>query len=255
MGIRSPTPEVGGETIRNPNLAEPVRTRAPRLPPPELTTLWDFDRQSLAGLPLGDPAYQGVTPALACANVIGRFTAKGDLVVDPMCGSGTTIDAARLLGRRVLGFDLRPSRPDILPADARAVPLPAACASLAFVDPPYSNNVRYSDDPRCLGRLAAGDESYYDAAEAVAKEMRRVLRPDGVLAWVTSDSYRRRTFVPVGFRTYERLLRHFGPIDIVCLARRNDRSANPMWEHRARSRGFYLRGFKYLFLLRKGVAS
>src|SRR3989304_5027567 len=53
---------------------------------------------------IGDPAYPGVTPALACLNVIRRFTAKGDLVVDPMAGSGTTIDAARVLSRRALGF-------------------------------------------------------------------------------------------------------------------------------------------------------
>ena len=202
---------------------------------------------------IGDPAYPGVTPALACVNAIRRFTAPGDLVVDPMAGSGTTVDAARLLGRRALGFDLVPRRPDLLPADARALPLPAGCAHLAVVDPPYSDNLRYSDDPRCLGRLPAPDPAYYDAVEAVAREIHRVLRSGGVLAWVTSDEYRRHTFTPVGFRTYECLLRHFEPVDVVCLVRRNDRSATPMWEHRARTRGFYLRGFKYLFLVRKGA--
>lgn len=230
-------------------------TKDLELPPDETTTLWDFPRQGVDGMRLGDPTYPGVTPALAAVNVVRRFTAKGDLVVDPMCGSGTTIDAARLLGRRALGFDLVPRRPDILPADARALPLPAGCAHLAFVDPPYSDNLRYTDDPRCLGRLPASEPAYYGAVEAVAKEARRVLRPGGVLAWITSDEYRRRTFTPVGFRTYERLLRHFAPVDVVCLARRGDRSATPMWEHRARTRGFYLRGFKYLFLLRRGAAS
>jgi SAM-dependent methyltransferase len=225
------------------------------LPPEETTTLWDFPRQGVDGMRIGDPTYPGVTPALAAVNVIRRFSEKGDLVVDPMCGSGTTIDAARILGRRALGFDLAPRRPDILPADARALPLPAACARLAFVDPPYSDNLRYSDDPRCLGRLPAPEPAYYDAVEAVAKEVRRILRPDGVIAWVTSDEYRRHRFTPVGFRTYERLLRHFAPVDIVCLARRGDRSATPMWEHRARTRGFYLRGFKYLFLMRREASA
>lgn len=228
-------------------------TRA--LPPDEATTLWDFPRQSPPGVPLGDPSFNGVTPALAAVNVIRRFTRPGDLVVDPMAGSGTTVDAARLLGRRALGFDLAPRRPDLLPADARALPLPASCARLVLVDPPYGDNIRYSDDPRCLGRLAATADAFYDAIESVALECRRILRDDGVLAWVTSDAYRRRTFTPVGFRTYERLLRRFAPLDIVCLARRNDRSGSPMWEHRARTRGFYLRGFKYLFLVRKGAAS
>jgi len=239
-------------------MAQRVLSPPPRpemLPPPETTTLWDFPRQGVDGLRIGDPAYPGVTPALACVNVIRRFTRPGELVVDPMCGSGTTVDAARLLGRRALGFDLVPRRPDVLPADARALPLPVGCAHLAVVDPPYSDNLRYSDDPRCLGRLPAPDPAYYDAVEEVAREVRRVLHGDGVLAWITSDEYRQHRFTPVGFRTYERLLRHFAPVDIVCLARRNDRSASPMWEHRARARGFYLRGFKYLFLMRKGAAS
>jgi hypothetical protein len=115
--------------------------------------------------------------------------------------------------------------------------------------------VKYSDDPRCLGRLAAPDPAFYDALEEVAREARRVLRPKGILAWVISDEYRRHVFTPVGFRAYERLANHFEPVDIVCLARRNDRSGNPMWEHRARKRGFYLRGFKYLFLMRRGAAA
>jgi len=50
---------------------------------------------------------------------------------------------------------------------------------------------------------------------------------------------------------YERLLRRFETLDIVCLLRHHDRSLNPLWEHRARKRNFFLRGFKYLFLLRK----
>lgn len=227
--------------------------REPSLPPPETTTLWDFPHQSPEGLRLGDPAFSGVTPAVACLNVIRRFTQPGDLVIDPTSGSGTTLDAARLLGRRALGFDLFPRRPDILPADARALPLPAACAHLVFVDPPYSDNIHYSDDPRCLGRIPASDPAFYDALEAVAREASRVLRPNGVLALIMSDEYRQHRFTPVGFRAYGRLLRHFTSVDIVCLARRNDRSASPMWEHRARNRGFYLRGFKYLFLMRKEV--
>ena len=154
----------------------------PTCPSLEATTLWDFSHQGVDGLRLGDPAYPGVTPALACVNVIRKCTAKGDLVVDPMCGSGTTVDAARLLGRRALGFDLAPRRPDILPADARALPLPAGCAHLVFVDPPYSDNIRYSDDPRCLGRLPAPEPAYYEAVESVAKEACRVLRPGGALA-------------------------------------------------------------------------
>ncbi len=35
------------------------------------------------------------------------------------------------------------------------------------------------------------------------------------------------------------------------MVNRNGRTLNPMWAHRARKHNFFLRGFKYVFLLRK----
>ncbi|PIP04618.1 DNA methylase, partial [candidate division WWE3 bacterium CG23_combo_of_CG06-09_8_20_14_all_40_14] len=47
------------------------------------------------------------------------------------------------------------------------------------------------------------------------------------------------------------LEKYFEPIDIVCLTRHNQTSNTGVWHNRARQYNFYLRGFKYLFIMRK----
>jgi len=43
----------------------------------------------------------------------------------------------------------------------------------------------------------------------------------------------------------------FEPIDIICVARRNQSSNTRIWHYRAQKFNFFLRGFKYLILARK----
>lgn len=228
-----------------------VALEGARRTPLEVTTLWDFPFQSGTPDRFGASSFHGVSPSGVAWNLIARYTKPGDFVIDAMAGSSTTLDVANVLGRRGLGFDLAPQRADVVRADARSLPLPDACADLCFVDPPYSDNVRYSDDPRCIGRISCRDERFYAALEGVAAEVARVLRPGGIAAWLISDGYKDRCFTPVGFRLFAILSKHLSPVDIVCVTRRNDRSLSPMWEHRARLHGFFLRGFKYLFISRK----
>lgn len=49
--------------------------------------------------------YPTQKPVLLLERIITLVTAPGDLVVDPFCGSGTTLVAAQLTGRRAFGID------------------------------------------------------------------------------------------------------------------------------------------------------
>lgn len=214
----------------------------------------------------GDRAYVGATPSWVIWQLLQRYTRPKDLVVDPMAGSGTTLDVARDLGRRALGYDLRPTRPDIFRADARRLPLEEAVADFVFVDPPYSTHVDYSDDPRCIGRLDAGGSdggrAYYEAMEQAVAEIDRVLKPGRAMAVFVSDSYRRRRgappgeglFMPIGFELFARLRSRFDPVDIVSVVRRNAKLDRGNWRRAAEEQNFFLRGFTYLLIFRKPSA-
>ena len=220
----------------------------------EASTCWDFPYQSPEGLKFGDNRFNGCTPSLVLWNLLVRYTRPGDLVVDCMAGGGTTIDVAEALGRRVIGLDISPSRKDISRNDARHLPFDDDSVDFHFLDLPYSDNIRYSDDRRCIGRISAGEDRFYAEVGRVADEVLRTLRPGGHSAWVISDEYRRHRFTPVGFLLYEILRGRFETVDIIALVRHHDSGGNPMWVHKAREKNFYLRGFKYLFIMRKGCA-
>ena len=53
-------------------------------------------------------------PAALVAMAIGNSTKKDDLVLDPFCGSGTTVIAAEQLGRVCYAVELDPRYCDVI---------------------------------------------------------------------------------------------------------------------------------------------
>lgn len=217
----------------------------------EATTLWDYPTQSYGDKPKGDNKYPGVTPAFIIYNMVKRYTKPGDLVVDPMAGSGTTLDVCKEENRRCIALDISPNRPDIIQSDARNIPLKDNTADMIFIDSPYGDNIRYNDHPLDIGKISAESERFYEELEKVMIECHRTLKPGKVLGWLIGDQWVKKKFTPVGFKVFERLCKYFEPIDIICVVRRGQTSNTGIWYNRAIRFNFYLRGFKYLLLMRK----
>jgi len=220
-------------------------------PPFEATTLWDYPRQSYGKTLKGNNKYPGVTPAFIIWNLIQRYTEPGDLVLDPMAGSGTTLDVCREEGRRCICYDIAPTRPDIIQNDSRKIPLEDNSVDMIFVDSPYGDNIRYNDNPDCIGKISSETELFYNELEKVIAECHRVLKPNKVIGWLIGDQWVKKKFTPVGFNVYKRLCKYFETVDIICVVRRGQASHTGLWYNRARRFNFFLRGFKYLFIMRK----
>lgn len=221
----------------------------------QTTTLWDYPSQHYGSRMQGDKNYKGATPSYVIWNLLKRYTQEGAIVLDPMCGSGTTIDVAHDLNRQGLGFDVAPHRKDIGFADARDLPVKSETIDFVFVDPPYSTHLKYSGHAQCIGELDVDQPAYYEAMERVISEIYRVLKDQSYMALYVSDSYRAdHPFGAIGFELFARLRQYFEPIDIVAVVRHNKTLQHSHWQKSAALGNYYLRGFNYLFIMKKNKA-
>ena len=123
---------------------------------------------------------------------------------------------------------------------------------MVFIDSPYGDNIKYSYNPKFICKISCENKEFYQELEKVAIEIKRILKKDKIVSWVIGDHWRSNSgFIPVGIKIYQMLEKQFKPIDIVCLTRRNQTSNTPSWKQRAIKNNFYLRGFKYLFIMKK----
>lgn len=135
--------------------------------------VWQFpttDRE--AG---GQQSYFGAVPPQVVENLLWFFTDPGDVVVDLFAGSGTTVDVAKTMGRRVWAADIRgnhysPHLPIHTHDATTGWPDDAPRkADLVFLDPPYWKQAsgRYSAEPNELAELDI--EAFTDAWAQVVK--------------------------------------------------------------------------------------
>lgn len=174
--------------------------------------VWQFN---YSGRDIRDKRVHPATfPISLATRVIELFTHRGELVLDPFVGSGTTLLAAQDAGRNAVGFDLSqdyvllsrsrlgleggPAHQLAVADDARNIPkyLHPGSVALAFTSPPYANLLnrkrqnksrrvrknyqyqqveQYSQDERDLGILPL--EAYTEEMAAIFKGLLPLLRP------------------------------------------------------------------------------
>jgi adenine-specific DNA-methyltransferase len=226
----------------------------------QVTTLWDYPSQDYGEGQQGRPGYKGATPSYIIWNLLQRYTKPNEMVVDCFAGSGTTLDVARDLGRRALGYDVHPTRKDIFRVDARKLPPELTeKVDFVFIDPPYSTHLDYGPDPRDIGKLDAAGTEYYPAMEQVFREIHRLLKPGKYFACYVGDSYVHAgkpgegSFHAIGFELFGLMKKvGFEAVDIVAVVRHNKTLEMGNYRKAAEEGNFYLRGFNYLFVMRRG---
>ncbi|VVB92782.1 Modification methylase MjaII [uncultured archaeon] len=242
---------------------------------PQTTTVWSFPDRGDWATHIGN--YRGNWSPYIPRNLILRYTAPGDLVLDQMAGSGTTLVECKLLGRRALGVDINPdavmvarNRLDFTYApldadyvapeirtyvgDARSLDLIGSeSIDLIATHPPYASIIPYSHDRE--GDLSSVHNIAEFAAEMskVAQECMRVLKPGKHCAVLIGDTRRNKRFVPITPRVLMSFL-EAGFIlreDIIKLQWKM-KSTREKWF--GKKYDFYLIGHEHLYVFRKPEA-
>jgi len=142
---------------------------------------------------MGDK-HPGRIPGELVCHVLYFYTKPGDLVIDPMAGSGTTLDACLLMGRKCRGYDIdhRHDRIDVETCNLAEEEWPekTAKAALVFWDPPYFDKMDDANvkDGYCEGSISKLPRDEYLAffAEAFASLLSTVKKGTR-LAFLMSD--------------------------------------------------------------------
>lgn len=165
-------------------------------------TIWNFQyRDDYAG----DKDFHGNCSPQIVEQCIWRLTEENDLVVDPMVGSGTTLDVCKRFNRRCIGYDIKPpeNRPDVIQNDSRKIPLESNSVDMIFIHPPYWNLAYFTKAEENLPDLsrAKNVDEFIDMLAQVFKECYRILKPEKFMCVLLGDLIREGKFVPLCRKT------------------------------------------------------
>jgi len=198
------------------------------------------------------------------------YTAKGDSILDPMVGAGTTLIEAKLLARHALGMDINPeavklaeealqfkhqpsSKQTVKVGDARDLSfLKDDSFDLVLTHPPYMNIIKYSDGkiPADLSNISSLPK-FCDEIEKIAEELFRVLKPDKYCAILIGDTRKGKHYVPLAFQVMQRFLKVGFVLKEDIIKVQHHCSSTKRWESKAMRDKFYLIMHEHLFVFRK----
>jgi DNA modification methylase len=240
-------------------------------------SLWILNKRDRSGTHTAE--YWGNFIPQIPNQLLRRYTRKGEWVLDPFVGSGTTLIECRKLGRNGIGIELQSSvarktrtrirsennpfavQTDVVVGDSTQINLPdqvrvhgTPSIQFALLHPPYWDIIHFSRKKQDLSN-AGSLQNFVFLFGQVVKQVHTVLDAGRYLAIVIGDKYRGGELIPLGFLTMQEAERHGFKIKSIIVKNFKDtkakRSQEELWRYRALSGGFYVFKHEYIFLMQK----
>jgi len=240
-------------------------------------SLWIFDKRDTSGM--HKAGYWGNFIPQIPNQLLKRFTKKGEWVLDPFLGSGTTLIECKRLGRNGVGVELNPAvarstkliidkekNPDkvttnVIRADSCTVNFPnelksQKTSSFQFVimHPPYWDIIKFSGKKNDLSN-AASVKTFLKMFGDVAENIYPLLDKKRFCAVVIGDKYESGEWIPLGFYVMQEMISKGFKLKSTIIknfdqttAKRNQKE---LWRYRALAGGFYIFKHEYIFLFQK----
>ena len=241
----------------------------------ETETVWSFPNRGDWATHVGN--YRGNWSPYIPRNLIQRYTRKNDLVLDQMCGSGTTLVECKLLGRNAIGVDINPdaimvsldrlnfgfkpvdsdysANPSIRTyvGDARNLDaIGDETIDLIATHPPYAYIIPYAE--RIPGDLSALRKltDFLQAMREVADQSYRVLKKGKQCAILIGDTRKHKHCVPISTRVLEQFLGSgFALREDIIKLQWKTKTTRERW--RSSKLDFYRIAHEHLFILTKPI--
>lgn len=240
-------------------------------------SLWIFNKRDNTGA--HNASYWGNFIPQIPNQLIKRYTKKGDWVLDPFAGSGTTLIECKRLGRNAIGIDLSQEAAEISKANLSKEKNPFNVTTeiinddssttdlknhlnrfqiknfqLVIMHPPYWDIIKFSSAKNDLSN-AKSVKDFLKMFNDVLVNTSAHLEKRRYLAVVIGDKYSDGEWIPLGFLTMQEVLKHNFKLKSIIVKNFEDttakRNQKELWRYRALVGGFYIFKHEYIFLFQK----
>ena len=211
--------------------------------------------------------------------LLRRYTKKGEWILDPFLGSGTTLIESQRLGRNAVGIELskkvleqtknniaKESNPhkvklEFVNGNSASVDLNLVKASLQIksfqfliLHPPYWDIIKFSNNKSDLSNTRSIEE-FLEGFGKVLDNCLPHLDKKRFAAVVISDKYSNGEWLPLGFYVMQEFMKRGMILKSTIVknfeettAKRNQKE---LWRYRALAGGFYVFKHEYIFIFQK----